>query len=104
VDARTGTIPAEVLNISANQVYALVRRGEINSRWFRSRRELRTSYNNATFRRELIVSVDRPDAQPQYANGRLVFVARIEPKATWHTCLRWLPITQHDARRPPSRR
>jgi glycogen debranching enzyme len=81
---------------------ALVRRGEVNTRWFRSRRELRTSYQNASFQRELIVTVDRADAQPQYANGRLVFVARIEPKATWHTCLRWLPITQSDARRPPT--
>ncbi|HET9346483.1 MAG TPA: glycogen debranching N-terminal domain-containing protein [Candidatus Limnocylindrales bacterium] len=90
---------ADIFDVRSN---ALVRRGEVNTRWFRSRRELRTSYQNATFRRELIVTVDRPDAQPQYANGRLVFVARIQPKATWHTCLRWLPITQSDARRPPT--
>jgi glycogen debranching enzyme len=90
---------ADIFDVRSN---ALVRRGELNSRWFRSRRELRTSYNNGTFRRELIVSVDKADAQPQYANGRLVFVARIEPKSTWHTCLRWLPITQSDARRPPT--
>ena len=79
---------------------ALVRRGVVNTRWFRSRRELRNSYENATFRRQLIVSVDKADAQPQFANGRLVFVASIQPKSTWHTCLRWLPITQSDARRP----
>ena len=81
---------------------ALVRRGVVNSRWFRSRRELRTSYENATFRRELVVAVDKADAPPQYANGRLVFIAKIPPKGTWHTCLRWLPITQSEAPRRPS--
>ncbi|HSL32328.1 MAG TPA: glycogen debranching N-terminal domain-containing protein [Candidatus Limnocylindrales bacterium] len=80
----------------------LVRRGLINTRWFRSRGQLRTAYVNQSFRRELIVAADRFDSAPQYANGRLVFVARIEPKAVWHTCLRWLPISQSDAtRRPP---
>src|ERR687892_1556776 len=33
----------------------LVRRGTINSRWDRARRELRTTYENSTFRRELLV-------------------------------------------------
>jgi glycogen debranching enzyme len=79
---------------------ALVRRGVVNTRWFRSRRELRNSYENSTFRRQLIVAVDKADAQPQYANGHLVFVASIPPKGTWHTCLRWLPISRSDTRRP----
>ena len=70
----------------------IVRRGEINTRWFRSRRELRTSYVNRAFRQELILDVEKPDSPPQFANGRLVFVARIEPKKVWHTCLRWLPV------------
>ena len=81
---------------------ALVRRGQLNSRWFRSRRELRSEYVNRDFRRELIVAVDRSDSPPQYANGRLVFVARIAPKAVWHTCLKWLPVTSSDARRRPT--
>ncbi|MFL5715393.1 MAG: glycogen debranching N-terminal domain-containing protein [Chloroflexota bacterium] len=75
----------------------LVRRGTIHSRWYRSRRELRTVYVNREFRRELVVGIDRPDSPPQFANGRLVFVATIAPKARWHTCLKWLPVT-------PSRR
>jgi glycogen debranching enzyme len=81
---------------------ALVRRGVINTRWFRSRGQLRTSYVNASFRRELVVAVDRAGSVPQYANGRLVFVANIPPKGVWHTCLRWLPVTQSDStiRRP----
>ena len=45
-------------------------------RWFRSRQELRTTYLNREFRRELVVVVERSDAPPQYANGRLRFVAQ----------------------------
>ena len=81
---------------------ALVRRGQINTRWFRSRGELRTSYVNRTFKRELIVEVEKADSPPQYANGRLVFVATINPKGAWHTCLKWLPLTGSDGRRRPT--
>jgi glycogen debranching enzyme len=77
----------------------LVRRGSLNSRWFRSRRELRTTYTNRDFRRELIVAVDKADSPAQFANGRLIFVAIIPPKGTWHTCVRWLPLTG-SSRRP----
>jgi glycogen debranching enzyme len=80
---------------------AIVRRGELNSRWFRSRQELRTTYANREFRRELAVAVERADAPPQFANGRLVFVAAIPAKSAWHTCLKWLPITGAQ-RRPPT--
>jgi len=78
---------------------ALVRRGTLNTRWFRSRRELRTAYENREFKRELILAIDKADSPPQFANGRLIFVARIAPKARWHTCIRWLPITG-SSRRP----
>jgi glycogen debranching enzyme len=81
---------------------ALVRRGQLNSRWFRSRRELRSEYINRDFRRELIVAVDRADSPPQFANGSLVFVARIAPKAVWHTCVKWLPVTSSDSHRRPT--
>lgn len=70
----------------------LVRRGEVNTRWYRARRELRTTYTNRAFMRELIVEVDRADSTAQFANGRLAFVAEIPPKGRWHTCLRWLPM------------
>jgi glycogen debranching enzyme len=72
---------------------ALVRRGQINSRWFRSRGELRTTYTNGPFTRELVVAVEKADSPIQYANGRLVFVARIAPKGVWHACVKWLPLT-----------
>jgi glycogen debranching enzyme len=72
----------------------LLRRGELNTRWFRSRGELRTTYANGDFKRHLIVAVERAGSTPQFANGRLVFVANIPPKGVWHTCLKWLPITR----------
>jgi glycogen debranching enzyme len=76
-----------------------VRRGTIQTSWFRSKRELRTTYINSTFRRELVVGVAKADSPPQFANGRLVFVATIPPKGVWHTCIHWLPITE-SRRRP----
>jgi glycogen debranching enzyme len=79
--------------------HAIVRRGELNSRWYRSRRELRTAYTNREFYRELAIAVERSDSPPQFANGRLVFVAAIPPKGSWHTCVKWLPITSN-RRRP----
>ena len=88
---------ADIFDVRADTI---VRRGEVNTRWFRSRRELRTAYSNGEFMRELIVEAERSDSMPQYANGRLVFVAKIPPKGVWHTCLNWLPITSPEHRRP----
>ncbi len=87
---------ADIFEVHDGEV---VRRGEINSRWFRSRRELRTRYVNRDFERELVVEVARSDTPVQFANGRLVYIARVEPKQVWHACLRWLPILG-DGRRP----
>ncbi len=81
---------ADIFDVKSGQV---VRRGALNTRWLRSRGELRTSYRNGEFRRELIVAAERASTPPQYANGRLVFVATIPPKGVWHTCLKWLPVT-----------
>lgn len=87
---------ADIFDVKAGQ---LVRRGEINARWIRSARELRTTYVHREFVRELVLQADRSDSTVQYANGRFVFVAEVAPKGVWHTCLRWLPLT-HSKRRP----
>ena len=79
--------------------HALVRRGMIHARWFASRRELRTQYVNHDFRRELVIAVEKATVAPQFANGRLAFVATIPPKGVWHTCVKWLPVTS-SRRRP----
>ena len=89
---------ADLFDVRAGK---LVRRGSLNSRWFRSRRELRTTYTNRDFRRELIVAVDKADSPAQFANGRLIFVAIIPPKGTWHTCVKWLPVTRSNRRPTP---
>jgi glycogen debranching enzyme len=81
---------ADIFDVKSGQ---LLRRGEVNSRWFRSRGELRTTYVNREFRRDLIIAVERSTSAPQFGNGRLVFVATIPPKGVWHTCLKWLPVT-----------
>ncbi len=86
---------ADIFDVKRGEI---VRRGEINTRWFRSRGELRTAYVNRDFRRDLIVAVERPGSTPQFANGRLVFVANIPPKGVWHTCLKWLPVTRSHRR------
>ncbi len=85
-------IDSDFADIFDVKEHRLVRRGELNTRWYRARRELRTTYTNREFIRELLVEADRSDSTPQFANGRLVFVAEIAPKGRWHTCLRWLPV------------
>jgi len=70
----------------------LVRRGDLQSSWHEKAGELRTVYHNGTFRRELIVVVEREASHPEFANGRMQFVVNLEPKATWHTCIEWLPV------------
>ena len=82
----------------------IVRRGQLNTRWFRSKGELRTTYANGSFHRELIVEVEKADSPVQYANGRLVFVATIPPKDVWHTCLKWFPLTDPAGARAARRR
>ena len=70
----------------------LLRRGDVQTAWRPKVGELRTTYRNASFRRDLVVRVDKADSPPQFANGRLVFTFTLPPKGTWHTCLHWLPI------------
>jgi len=87
---------ADIFDVRSGQ---LVRRGQLNARWYRSKRELRTVYTNRDFRRELVLATDRSDSPAQFANGRFIFVAQLDPKQVWHTCLRWLPLTA-SKRRP----
>ncbi|HEU4571889.1 MAG TPA: glycogen debranching N-terminal domain-containing protein [Candidatus Limnocylindrales bacterium] len=87
---------ADIFDVKSAEI---VHRGTLNTRWLQARAELHTVYENREFRRELVVEVDRAGSAPQFANGRLVFVATVAPKDVWHTCVRWLPLT-HRGRRP----
>ena len=57
---------ADIFDVKAGK---LVRRGEINARWFRSKRELRTSYVHRDFRRELVLQARRSDSTPHGTCG-----------------------------------
>jgi glycogen debranching enzyme len=81
---------ADIFDVKAG---SLVRRGRLDTTWSPARGELRTTYVNGEFRRELVVAVERSMSPPQFANGRLVFVTELQPKDVWHTCIKWLPIT-----------
>ncbi|HEY8871083.1 MAG TPA: glycogen debranching N-terminal domain-containing protein [Candidatus Limnocylindrales bacterium] len=70
----------------------LVRRGDIQTNWRQKAGELRTTYRNGTFRRDLVVKVARADSAPQFGNGHIVFEISLVPKASWHVCLEWLPV------------
>jgi glycogen debranching enzyme len=65
----------------------IVRRGHINTEWSQGRRQLRTTYRNRDFHREVLVQVKRNGHAPVYANGRLSFDVDLEPGASWHACL-----------------
>ena len=91
---------ADIFDVKGGGV---VQRGTIDTQWFRSRQELRTVYRNGDFRRELVVAVLAVRRPAQYANGRLRFVAQIEPKGVWHACTSWLPITRSGVGPPAGR-
>ena len=87
---------ADIFDVKRHQI---VRRGSMHSRWYRTAAELRTSYENQQFKRQLILGVEKASSHPQFANGRLVFVVRLAPRETWHVCINWLPIVG-EGRRP----
>src|SRR5437667_5456975 len=77
----------------------LVRRGDLQSSWHEKAGELRTTYINGTFKRELVIMVERAASHPEFANGRMQFVISLAPKETWHACVDWLPVIDgHRAR------
>ena len=86
---------ADIFDVKRGEI---VRRGRLDTRWYRSRGELRSTYVNRDFRRDLIVAVERPGSPPQFANGRLVFDTTLPPKGSWHCCVKWLPVTQSHRR------
>ena len=82
--------------------HTLIRRGDLQTTWRPRAGELRSNYRNRTFRRGLVVKVEKAGSRPEYANGRLVFVCELIPRAEWHVCLKWLPVIgPHPARTLP---
>jgi hypothetical protein len=85
-------IESDFADIFDVRSHRLVRRGDLQTTWRPRMGELRTVYHNRTFRRGLIVKVEKAGSKPEYANGRLVFVFELLPRAEWHVCLKWLPV------------
>src|SRR5712692_10695046 len=80
---------ADIFDVRSHR---LIRRGDLQTVWRPRAGELRSSYRNRTFRRGLIVKVEKAGSKAEYANGRLVFVCELLPGAEWHVCLKWLPV------------
>ena len=66
---------------------SIIRRGHIVTDWSPRHSQLRTSYENQDFRRQVTIKVRRTDTRPVYANGRISFDIRLEPREAWHACL-----------------
>ena len=72
--------------------HRLIRRGDLQTTWRPRVGELRSTYRNRSFRRALLVKVEKAGSKAEYANGRLVFLCELLPRAEWHVCLKWLPV------------
>src|SRR5947207_1349702 len=70
------------------------RRASRSISWSDDERQLVATYTFGPFSRELRIVCERSDSQPLWKEGRIVFQLELAPKQRWHTCLRWLPITQ----------
>jgi glycogen debranching enzyme len=75
---------ADLFEVKAGHI---VRRGRISTEWCDAGMQLKTSYRNKNFFREVTVSARRNDATPVYANGRLTFEVAVAPQTCSHTCL-----------------
>jgi glycogen debranching enzyme len=78
-----------------------VRRGSLASRWDSEARTLTTGYRHDDFERGLRLEIRKQGSEPEYANGRLSFPIRLEPKERWHTCLLWIPLGVPDQEGAP---
>ena len=75
---------ADLFEVKAGNI---VRRGRITTEWSEDRSQLRTTYRNQDFCREVIILTRRNDSRPVYANGRISFEVDLQPGAAWHSCL-----------------
>src|SRR6266853_4149003 len=85
-------IESDLADIFDVRSHRLVRRGDLQTTWRPRMGELRSNYRNRTFRRGLVVKVEKAGSKPEYANGRLVFLCELAPRAEWHVCLKLLPV------------
>jgi hypothetical protein len=65
----------------------IVRRGRIATEWSDHESQLRTTYRNKDFCREVTIRARLNQSKPVYANGRISFEIDLQPGAAWHSCL-----------------
>jgi glycogen debranching enzyme len=75
---------ADLFEVKAGRI---VRRGQITTDWSPAHARLRTAYVNQDFRRGVTIHAKGGSSKPVYANGRISFAVRLEPREAWHTCL-----------------
>ena len=84
---------ADLFEVKAHR---FIRRGRIATELREDGTEVRTSYTNRDFRRQLCHRFLNCGSLPVYANGRATFEVRLEPGATWHTCNQYRFIIDDD--------
>lgn len=75
---------ADIFEVKSGHI---VRRGRITSECSSDTRQLRLTYQNRDFYREVLVTTSNNDAPLRYANGRITFEVEIAPAQSWHACL-----------------
>ncbi len=75
---------ADLFEVKSNRI---VRRGRIVSGWKQARQQLRLTYRNKDFCREVLVTAEPNGSPAVLANGRLSFEVALKPNEEWHGCL-----------------
>jgi glycogen debranching enzyme len=75
---------ADIFEVKSGHI---VRRGRIVTQWSDDESQLRTTYRNRDFRREVVIMIRQSGSRPVYANGRISFEIDLAPRAAWHGCL-----------------
>jgi len=75
---------ADIFEVKSKHI---IRRGNIATEWSADTAQLRTTYRNKDFGREVNIRIANNDAEAVYANGRLSFDIDLAPGASWHSCI-----------------
>jgi glycogen debranching enzyme len=75
---------ADIFEVKSKRI---VRRGKITSQWLARKAQLKTTYRNGDFSRDVSIAISRSGSPAVYANGRLSFEVTLKPGESWHACL-----------------
>lgn len=89
---------ADIFEVKSNNI---VRRGRITTRWLESRQQLRLTYRNKDFCREVVLTAQPSGAKAVYANGRLSLEVALEPDESWHCAVLYDLVDGHQRFRAP---